>query len=375
MRGPVNVQGTTFPAEGLKEGGVYAVKVRTVVKKKVANGLKWRNMGDAKLAEGDELNHNVKLCTALEKGTVEFTEDEWKSFGVKLQLDSFIKSGATYFAPSVHERLFDSDFSEYSSPVQLPVLDKLTQPRLTLHSGTELLAQWSESPHITGCRMTKYELDLSILEQGVWNQVHLSAEQASTAELRQILGPLEPGGIYALRVHAVATIDNSTSLCESDWSDWSEAVPLEGSAAPVITKIRSLSSRSGVVRWKPPSWVGRLKEVVYELQATREDPKEGTYEELAPKTPGVDAFEVLGLRAGNGDGTTYTFRLRVYDPSCGISTWSEPSKPMSIKREQLDTKPRRHRYSVIMPSGMRRAPPALQQPAIQGPSSFSIAWS
>ena len=65
------------------------------------SGLEWRNAGSIKPTEGVQVD-NKELAAALAKRTT-FTEQEWKTFKITdLRVDSFIKSGDTYFKPVLH---------------------------------------------------------------------------------------------------------------------------------------------------------------------------------------------------------------------------------------------------------------------------------
>ena len=72
------------------------------------SGLKWRNIGATKPAQGRELLSTTytQLVAAL-KSKVEFTGQEWAGFGITdLRIDDFIKSGDSYFAPDEPEKKF-----------------------------------------------------------------------------------------------------------------------------------------------------------------------------------------------------------------------------------------------------------------------------
>eukprot|EP00966_Prymnesium_polylepis_P032498 755494-Prymnesium_polylepis.1 len=67
--------------------------------RQLASGLKWKESGPELPANGKELN-NEKLSQEL-KSKVEFTENEWKQFGIKkLQMGHCIRSGNKYFQPA-----------------------------------------------------------------------------------------------------------------------------------------------------------------------------------------------------------------------------------------------------------------------------------
>ena len=73
--------------------------VRTLNAIWISYGSKWREVGTTKPTSGTELT-NKKLAKAL-KETTDFTEMEWKEFGVEVDMSKshYIKSGYKYFKP------------------------------------------------------------------------------------------------------------------------------------------------------------------------------------------------------------------------------------------------------------------------------------